>query len=336
MKSIVVVGNGKVALDCVKIILKAIEPQTWRLACVAADSSRKEPTESLIQFCRTRNIDSGPVANINAAKFVGEMQALSPELVFSVNNFQIIRPALLATARRGFVNFHNAPLPKHAGSHACTWAIYEGETTHGVTWHRVDAGIDSGDIVAQRCFELPPDVTAIGLIMKCLVEGARLFEAVLPSLLRNEIQAVPQNQGARSFHAKKAVPNNGLLRLDWDYAQISRFVRSLFFHPFSNELAAAAIKCGDRVVLVDEVALVKPEAGGRCGEILALNESLCHFQCCDAVVALTKIRNADGQPIKPWDLVRQYGAVAGSFFTELNEPILPRPSDFSTLALSNS
>lgn len=313
-KKIVVIGNGKMAVDCAQIILREIAATApdWQLAFVAIDSSRADSTEALEKFCADAGLPSERVAKINAPEFLGQMRALAPELIFSINNFQLIREGLIAVPTRGIINFHNAPLPKYAGSNAPTWAIFHGETTHGVTWHHVDAGIDSGDIVAQTRFEIPRDCTAIRLIMTCLVEGARLFAETLPAILRGDAQRQPQDRAARSFFAMKDAPNAGRMSLDWDFATMSRFVRSLHFHPFGSDLPLPAMGCDGRLFRVDEIAQVAAERRGQPGEVLEITDRLCHFQCGDSVVALTRVRDLAGRALKFQNLADDYAVRRGA------------------------
>ena len=259
-----------------------------------------------------RLVPSARVAKINSPDFLAQMRAVAPELIFSINNFQLIREVLIAVPTRGIINFHNAPLPKYAGSNAPTWAIFHGETTHGVTWHYVDAGIDSGDIVAQARFEIPRDCTAIRLIMTCLVEGARLFAASLPAILRGEAARQPQDRAERSFFPMKDAPNGGHMELDWDFATLSRFVRSLHFHPFGSDLPPPTMGREGRLFRVDEIALVAAERRGLPGEVLEITDRLCHFQCGDAVVALTKFRDLAGRALKFQNLADDFAVSRGA------------------------
>ncbi len=313
-KKIIVIGNGKMAVDCAQIILRQIEADArdWELAFVAIDSSRADSTEALEKYCADTNLPHARVAKINAPEFLAQLRGLAPELIFSINNFQLIREALIATPSRGIINFHNAPLPRYAGSNAPTWAIFHGETTHGVTWHYVDAGIDSGDIVAQARFEIPRDCTAIRLIMTCLVEGARIFAAALPAILRGDAPRLAQDRAERSFFAMKDAPNGGLMEVAWDFARLSRFVRSLHFHPFCNDVAHPAMSCDGRFFRVDEIALAAMERRGETGEVLEITDRICHFQCGDAVVSLTKVRDLAGRALRFQTLAEDYGVRPGA------------------------
>ncbi|MBC7171304.1 MAG: peptide synthetase, partial [Polyangiaceae bacterium] len=86
--------------------------------------------------------------------------------LFSIANLRIVPEPLYRRAARGAVNFHDGPLPRYAGLNAPSWAILGGERTHGVTWHAITAGVDEGDVYAQRTFPLAPDETALTLNTK--------------------------------------------------------------------------------------------------------------------------------------------------------------------------
>ena len=73
------------------------------------------------------------------------------------------RAKSLAQAGKGAINFHDGPLPRYAGLNAPVWAIINGEPDHGITWHMIEGGVDEGDILEQRLFELASEETALTL-----------------------------------------------------------------------------------------------------------------------------------------------------------------------------
>ncbi|WP_354426020.1 formyltransferase family protein [Mesorhizobium abyssinicae] len=73
-------------------------------------------------------------------------------------------------------NYHDGPLPRYAGTHATSWALLAQETEHAITWHRIDDGVDTGDVAVQRQVLVTPADTALSLNLKCYeaaVEGFR-------------------------------------------------------------------------------------------------------------------------------------------------------------------
>ncbi|MCA9611080.1 MAG: peptide synthetase, partial [Myxococcales bacterium] len=89
------------------------------------------------------------------------------EWFFSIANLSIIEDEVLAMPTIGAINFHDGPLPRYAGVNATTWAILHGERTHGVTFHLIEGGVDEGDVLAQRVFELADRETALTLNTRC-------------------------------------------------------------------------------------------------------------------------------------------------------------------------
>ena len=127
------------------------------------------------------------------------------DFLFSVGNLDVIPSAVLARVRRRAINFHDGPLPRHAGLHATTWAILAGETSHGVTWHQIDETIDTGAILAQEHFDILPGDTVFSLNGRCYEAGASSFAALLDGLVSGRVEARPQ-RGERLYHGRLKRP----------------------------------------------------------------------------------------------------------------------------------
>ncbi len=137
---------------------------------------------------------------------------------------KIIPSELIAVPTHGFVNTHPSLLPQNRGKHTSFWAIVE-EAPFGVTVHSVDAGIDSGAIIAQR--EIPYDWcdTARDLHSKAKTLTVALFKEVYPELRAGPIAARPQLSGAGSFHRSNEI--NEVSRIDLDQSYIGRELLNL-------------------------------------------------------------------------------------------------------------
>ena len=87
----------------------------------------------------------------------------------------MIPGAVLARATKGAVNFHDGPLPAYAGLNAPVWAILAGETTHGITWHLMEEGADTGDILVTQEVNINEEETAFTFNAKCFAAGVESF-----------------------------------------------------------------------------------------------------------------------------------------------------------------
>src|SRR5215207_6285827 len=86
-----------------------------------------------------------------------ELAAYEPDLVISAGFMKLVGPAVLAAFGGRIVNTHPSLLPDFPGAHAVRDALAAGVPTSGVTIHRVDEGLDSGPVLAQRAVEVRPD-----------------------------------------------------------------------------------------------------------------------------------------------------------------------------------
>jgi methionyl-tRNA formyltransferase len=89
------------------------------------------------------------------------LASVEPDLVVCMGFPWKIPPAALAVPRLGWLNGHPSLLPRHRGPLPVAWAIREGDEEIGITFHRMDADLDTGPILAQRRYPLgepqPPD-----------------------------------------------------------------------------------------------------------------------------------------------------------------------------------
>lgn len=89
------------------------------------------------------------VASVNAAETIDIINRLDPKVIV-VKGTRIISRKVLAAGQRVFINTHTGITPAYRGSHGGYWALYSGDPDRcGVTVHVVDAGIDTGEVIAQ-------------------------------------------------------------------------------------------------------------------------------------------------------------------------------------------
>lgn len=149
-------------------------------------------------------------------------------LLISAFNTYILPKQLLNLPNVTAINFHNAYLPEHPGRNAEAWSIYEGNQETGVTWHFIDAGIDSGDIIIQEIILLDDKITSIKLLQKQNKLGYELFCKMIDSLLEGEIFGKKQiGFDKTKIHSSKDIPNNGRLDLSWSIDKMHRFLRAM-------------------------------------------------------------------------------------------------------------
>jgi methionyl-tRNA formyltransferase len=106
------------------------------------------------------------------------LRGLEPDVVFCWGFGWKIPQEALDVPRYGSVNQHPAKLPRHRGPIPMSWALREGDSEFGITWHRMDAELDTGPILAQTTIPILDEETTI------FETGPRLIQAGLDLLPR--------------------------------------------------------------------------------------------------------------------------------------------------------
>jgi methionyl-tRNA formyltransferase len=141
------------------------------------------------------------------------VRALAPACVVSHGYRRILRAPVLAQAP--FVNLHIALLPYNRGADPTLWSVLE-DTPSGVTIHHIDAGVDTGDVIAQRAVPLAGDDTLATAYDRLQAALAGLFAEVWPALAAGTAPRVPQRGAGTSHRVADRAAVEHLLTAGWD------------------------------------------------------------------------------------------------------------------------
>ncbi len=153
------------------------------------------------------------------------LRALSPQVIVVAAYGEILRPEVLALPPRGCLNLHPSLLPRWRGPSPVAAAILAGDRETGVTLMQMDAGMDSGPILAQEVLPLSGQERQGELSARLAEMGADLLRRTLPAWLAGKIAPQPQEEG-RATYCRPLRREDG--RVDWTRpaAHIERMVRA--------------------------------------------------------------------------------------------------------------
>jgi methionyl-tRNA formyltransferase len=196
---------------------------------------------------------------------VEKIRALRPEIGISVYFGYILRPDLLSVLPRGCINLHPALLPYNRGAHPNVWSIVEG-TPAGVTLHRVDAGVDTGEILAQREVEIEPADTGQTLYYRLETAAIELFQRNWGALKAGRVRGTPQRREGGTVHRARVLAQLDRIDLDRRYRarDLINLLRARTFPPHEG---AYFEEDGRRIHLRLELTeSLAPDAGAKCEE----------------------------------------------------------------------
>ncbi len=148
--------------------------------------------------------------------------------LFSIVNSYILKKKVLELPRLGAINYHDAPLPKYAGVHATSWTLMYGEKSHGITWHQMDEGVDTGDILKQVVLDIAPEETALTLNVKCYDAAIDSFTQLIDELSSGGVWPRKQKLDDRSYFGRYQRPEAGCV-ISWNRRaeEIDAFIRAV-------------------------------------------------------------------------------------------------------------
>jgi methionyl-tRNA formyltransferase len=165
----------------------------------------------------------------------------------------------------GNINLHASLLPKYRGAAPVQWAIASGETVTGVTTMRIDAGLDTGDILQQREMAIAPGDRAETLAPRLAAMGADLLVETLRGLQAGTVHPRPQDSAQASL-APILKKEDGRIDFRRSAQEICNRLRG--FQPWPGAFASFR---GKNLQVWDARPLERSLAGG---ELLVENDHL--------------------------------------------------------------
>lgn len=217
MKKIVFLGAKKIGFECLAQLFARQKELDYEIIAVGTSHRGVEIKE----FCKTHNIKE--IQNLD------DLLELEFDLLFSVQYHLILRQEHINCAREIAFNLHLAPLPEYRGCNQFSFAILNEDREFGVTLHKMDCGIDSGDIIFERRFAIPKDCFVGDLVELANQEGLQLFCEKLPCLINGEYEFIPQSNCValkREFHYRREIEALKCVDLYGGGALIEKVIRA--------------------------------------------------------------------------------------------------------------
>jgi methionyl-tRNA formyltransferase len=251
----------------------------------------------------SRALDSGlPVLRpdrLRAPEAVAAVADLAPDLGVLADYGQIVPPILLDRPSHGILNVHPSLLPRHRGATPIAAAILAGDAETGVTIIRMDAGLDTGPIVAVDRWTLRGDETAPELEGTAAARGAQLLIATMPRWLAGAAHPMPQDEAAATL-TRPFRREDGRLDGSVPAAVLERRVRALMPWP------GTFLETASGRLVIERASLAAAREDDRPGRIVADGDGLA-LATVDGRLQLLAVRAAGGRSMTGADHRRGAG-----------------------------
>lgn len=249
--NICIAGKNNIAIDVCKYVVDHY-PQAQIYALI----NRNEPGVDNWQRSYLKYIHSEPRVTLSTLEQMYEIENL---IFLSVEYDRIIRPNKFNT--KYLYNIHFSLLPAYKGVYPSVWPILNGEEYVGVTLHKMDTGIDTGDIIAQKRFRLSSQETSFSLYTRLIDEGTKLVVKNVDRLIVNRFKTQRQAANGSTYYSRKSI-DYANLRIDVNVTavQLDRQIRAYYFPAYQ-----LATICGYGIM---KTRILKQKSSAKPGTIL--------------------------------------------------------------------
>ncbi len=250
-------------------------------------------SDSVEELARAHGIPVHLTDRVDAAT-VDLVKRAAPDVIVVNSWYTWMPPELYNLPPHGTLNLHDSLLPKFTGFSPVLWALLSGESEFGLTVHRMDEGLDTGDILIQHSLPIKPTDTGTELVLRGM--------DLIPGALRDALSALesgtavwrPQNRAERTYFHKRS-ERDSLIDWGWPAEDLERFVRALsapYPRPFT-------FYRGERIEVL-EASVSEARYGGTPGRVIvqegggAVVSGPQPFRGGNRALVVTSVRTPDG------------------------------------------
>lgn len=262
-------GKNNIAVDVLEYLIR-INNGRYELGvvCNKTETGKNSWQKSLRFFSQRCNVP----------EYHLEDMYMRDDLIFISLEFdKIVNPDLFKDAR--LYNIHFSLLPSYKGMYTSAIPILNGEEMVGVTFHEIDKGIDTGNIIAQKKIKVDQKDTSRDLYSKYISNGTQLVLSQIENVIQDKVHAYPQEAKGSTYYSKKYIDYSNLkIDLRQTALGIQKQIRAFSFREYQ-----LPVVCGKKIIdsKITDIRSLK-----KAGTIVEQNENGIMFASVDYNIIL--------------------------------------------------
>jgi len=246
----------------------------------------EKPDEMLKSISNEQKIDFFTHPRVNSTEFFNLVSKYNCDLFVSMSFDQIFYRRLIDLPRLGIINCHAGKLPFYRGRNVLNWALINDEREFGITVHFIDEGIDTGDIILQRLYEINDSDDYSTLLMRSYQECSSILYDAIKILQNGSTKSIKQSDiDLYGSYCTARVPGDEILEWNKNSRDIFNFVRSI-----SRPGPEARTNFGDTEIKINKTFFL-PNATkyvGIPGSVIGIEEKSFLVKTLDSFIRITE------------------------------------------------
>lgn len=306
--NIVFMGTPDFALPA----LKALYESDHHISLVVTQPDKAIGRGKKIQFSPIKEyaLEKGleiaqPQRIRNDVALIERLKKLQPDVIVVVAFGQILTQEILDIPKYGCFNIHASILPAYRGAAPIQWAIYDGQKETGVTIMKMDAGLDTGDMLLIERLPIEENETGASLFEKLSILGGELILRVLEDVDSYLEKRQPQPKESTTDYAKMLTKQSGEISWKKSAIEIERQIRA--FNPWPGSFTYLDRK----LFKIFEAKVVEGRDGVACGEVIKVSPKELVIQTKEGSLSILEVQLEGKKRMKIADFLRGYNIEVG-------------------------
>lgn len=238
------------------------------------------------------------------------LEELCPDIIVVVAYGKILPEYVLKFPKYGCINVHGSLLPEYRGASPIQRAVIDGKKITGVTTMYMDKGLDTGDMLLKREYEIGENTNTGEAFDDLAKIGAELLLETLDGLEKGSITPVPQNENSATY-AEKIFKDECAVSFDDNAQTVHNKIRGLY--PFPG---AFCYHGGKMLKLCESRLYTDAVPEGNAGEVVGLSKNGILVKCHEGAVLLTKLKPEGKGVMNASDLINGRKIALGDVLTQ--------------------
>lgn len=303
---IVFMGTPDFSVETLKQILAAGHEVS--LVVTQPDRPRgrgKKPSFSPVkEYAMEQNIPCFQPEKIRDESCMEILQKEQADIFVVVAFGQILPQRILDIPKYGCMNVHASLLPKYRGAAPIQWSVINGDAETGVTTMRMDAGMDTGDILLQERIAIAPDETGGSLFDKLAVAGGALCVKTLSRIEDGTIESIPQDHEAATY-TRMISKQDGEIDFTLPAERIECLIRGM------NPWPSAYTRIGNKMLKIWEADVIAQKDAHQPGEIFDVTKDAFCVAAGDGALKILSLQLEGKKRMNTADFLRGYTLANG-------------------------
>jgi methionyl-tRNA formyltransferase len=303
--------------DFAEACLKALVENGQNVVGVITQPDKQKGRGMQVQFCDVKKYAIEKELAVYQPETLKDcailplLEELNPDIIVVVAYGKILPEYVLKFPKYGCINVHGSLLPEYRGASPIQRAVIDGKKITGVTTMYMDKGLDTGDMLLKREYEIGENTNTGEAFDDLAKIGAELLLETLDGLEKGSITPVPQNENSATY-AEKIFKDECAVSFDDNAQTVHNKIRGLY--PFPG----AFCYHGGKMLKLCESRLYKDNApDGKAGEVVGLSKDGILVKCREGAVLLTKVKPEGKGVMNASDLINGRKIAMGDILSHL-------------------